>query len=103
MPDGIKYHLGTKGILHYPMHLVTFVLTGVIFCWNLLSFRSRLVCAGVACCAAWSLEFLEALPHHNRIEWADVLIDCLGVAIGLTIVTVLQGTKVPLGSYENRN
>ena len=95
MPDDVKFHVGTKGLLHYPMHLVAFIVTGLIFCWNLLNFRSRLACAIVACSAALALEILEAWPRRNPIEWTDVWVDCLGVAIGLTMVVVLQGTKTP--------
>ncbi len=101
-PDDLKYHLGTKGPFHYAGHFIAFTLTGLLFCWTSSSFKLRLVHAVAACCVALCLEALESWFYGNRLEWIDVLVGCLGVALGFAIPAILQIVRTPAASYEDK-
>lgn len=96
MPDRFKFHLGTKGAFHRIDHFIVFAVTALIFCWTATSLQSRLLRAAGACFAAFVLEWMEAFFYHNRVEWRDVWIGCLGVAFGLLIANALQTPKAPV-------
>ena len=104
-PDDWKNRVGLKGSFHGVAHLAVFTATALIFCWTAASLRSRLLRAFGACLIALVMEWLEAFFYENTIEWRDVWLGCLGVALGFAIATFMQLTRsraARLGSYENR-
>ena len=94
-PLNLKYEFGLKGSFHYAAHFAAFVLTGFIFCWKPVTFRSKLAWSLAACCTAFILEVLEAIFYHNGIEWLDVCTGCVAVAVALVSITILQGSHLP--------
>jgi hypothetical protein len=99
--DDFKYHLGTKGPFHHTAHLLAFAITGLMFCWTANSLRSRLLRALAACFTALVLEWMEALFYNNVVEWHDVWIGCLGVALGLALSIIVQVTR-PSASFVRK-
>ena len=93
MPLRFKLRVGTTGYLHKPGHLLAFLVTTVIFCWAAASLNALLLRSSAICCFAVILEILEWLLYHNRMEWEDVLIDVLGVALGFLIVAAVQRSR----------
>jgi len=92
-PYDLKLQLGTKGHFHLPAHFLVFVLTGIIFCWKPANLRLKILWASAGCLAALILELLESWFFGNLVEWADVAIGCLGVAVGFLIAFLFQRNK----------
>ena len=102
LPVHLKGSLHMKGTMHYGAHFFVFIVTALLVCWKPVTFSLKLAWAGAACCVVTFLEVLEAVWFHNRVEWLDVWTGCLGVAAGLILIVIVQGTLTPPDPYENR-
>lgn len=96
MPLRLKYRAGTTGALHGPGHLLIFFVTALLLCRPA---ARRLIRWLLVCAFAVSMETLEWAAYHNRFEWRDVLLDVLGAALGLAVLSVL----VPLTPRDSRS
>ena len=104
----VKSRLGINGPRHNLWHFAAFFVTALIFSkpgpfdrqtlngkgnpvlcqWSGVS--SRVLWALVPPLVAISLEALEVIFYHNRFEWRDVGVDCVGIAAGLVSLAIWQ-------------
>jgi VanZ like family len=85
VPLGVKSRLGTKGFLHAFDHLLAFSVTALILCWDSKGFVSVVRTCVAVVAFGCTLELLQFLIYHNPFEWDDVLLDLLGVLLGVSI------------------
>ncbi len=81
--------------MHNPGHLIIFMITALLMCWNAGSVSNRVLRAFGAILVGVTLEWLEAIMYHNPYEWKDVLVDCAGIAAGFIIVSLISLAAVP--------
>jgi uncharacterized membrane protein len=86
MPNHDKLLLHTTGHYHRFGHLVGFLATTVLLVSSVKSLRARFALAGLVASFGYLLEFLEHVFYTNAIERSDVMIDMLGVILGLILV-----------------
>ena len=95
-PEFMKYKiLQTQGRMHNPGHLVVFMITALLLCWNAGSASSRILRALAAILVGVTLEWFEAVIYHNPYEWKDLMVDCVGIAAGFIIVSLISLAAVP--------
>jgi hypothetical protein len=90
VPFRFKRHGALQGQFHRTIHVIAFLATVVVFSVSAKTGKSRLVYSGLAICLAVSSEWLERMVYHNQFEWADVVLDLGGVAIGLSVVAAVR-------------
>lgn len=77
-----KNEIGTTGAFHRAGHLLAFLILAFLLCRIASTAAARLIrCAG-AVLLGIVLETAEHLLYRDRLEWDDVLVDALGVALG---------------------
>ena len=82
IPVPWKDAIGTTGAFHRAGHLLAFLILAFLFCRITLNTAARLIrCAG-AILLGFLLEAAEHFIYHDRLEWDDVLVDAIGVALG---------------------
>ncbi len=82
MPLPWKHEIGTTGAFHRAGHLLAFLILAFLLCRIASNTAARLVrCAG-AVVLGILLETAEHLIYRDRLEWDDVLVDAIGVALG---------------------
>lgn len=96
MPLRLKYRVGTTGILHNPGHFFIFFITAILVCRTALSPAARVLRWMGVCGFAVALEILERVAYHNSMEWRDVLVDFLGAAVGLAVLSM----QIPRGEIS---
>ena len=100
MPLKLKYRVGTTGVFHTPGHFVVFLITSILVCRNAPNSGSRLLRWAGVCCFAVALEILEVGMYHNRMEWRDVLVDVLGAAAGLALLSTFPAPSARVQNSE---
>src|SRR5258708_3993891 len=85
VPLGVKSRLGTKGFFHAIDHLLAFSITTLISCWDSKRIASIVRICVLVFALGCTLELLQFLIYHNPFEWDDVLLDLLGVLLGVSI------------------
>lgn len=77
-----KNAIGTTGAFHRAGHLLAFLILAFLLCRIAATATARMIrCAGAVLLGV-VLETTEHLLYHDRLEWDDVLVDALGVALG---------------------
>lgn len=77
-----KNAIGTTGAFHRAGHLLAFLILAFLLCRIATTAAARLIrCAG-AVLLGIVLETAEHLLYHDRLEWDDVFVDTIGVALG---------------------
>jgi hypothetical protein len=93
LPLSWKVALGTRGILHRPLHTIAFATLCGLAIWGLESRETRLLRASAVFVFGFLLETMQHLVYRNAFEWRDCLADGIGVCLAL-IATELQGRPV---------
>jgi hypothetical protein len=83
--------LHTTGKLHIWYHLVLFGVLGALAVRASRRFSTRVASLAVVVLLGLSMEWLQARGNHVGIEWADVQMDCFGVAFGCFAVWLAAG------------
>jgi hypothetical protein len=89
-PLDVKYRFRTIGSMHNFGHLVIFLVTAILMCWNAGSVSAKLARCSAAIAVAILLEGLEKLVYHNAYEWTDVAVDAAGVLAGFLVITLVS-------------
>ena len=85
MPLRLKSRVGTTGLFHTPGHFLIFFVTSMLLC---RTENRRLLRWTAVCAFALGLEILEWRIYRNEFEWRDVLVDIMGAAMGLLVISV---------------
>jgi hypothetical protein len=78
----IGARLQTTGIAHGVLHLGVFAVLGLLLMLSFDTPRARCVALIFGIALGLSTEFYEHSAFRNPMEYADVLLDALGVLIG---------------------
>jgi hypothetical protein len=90
IPTSWKDAAGTTGVFHQAGHLLAFLILGLLLCRSPITRNAKLVrCLG-AIVLGIVLETAEHFMYHDRLEWDDVLVDSIGVALGFLFALVLS-------------
>jgi hypothetical protein len=92
MPLRLKYRAGTTGALHIPGHFLIFFITAILLCRTAPTPALRLLRWTGVCCFALAMEILEWVTYHNTMEWRDVVVDFVGAAIGVAVLSLFPTT-----------
>lgn len=77
-----------RGSVHSASHLLAFCVTMAVFSACAKTLKRTIVYALWALSLAVISEWLETVVFHSRFEWADVMLDCAGVALGLVLIAI---------------
>jgi hypothetical protein len=78
-----KNAIGTTGAFHRAGHLLAFLILAFLLCGIASTATAKLIRSAGAVLLGIGLEIAEHLLYHDRLEWDDVLVDAIGVALGL--------------------
>jgi hypothetical protein len=86
VPLKFKHDNALQSRFHQASHVVAFLTTVVVFFAIAKTGKSRLTYLGWTVLLAMGTEWLETLVYHNQFEWADLVLDLAGAAIGLVLI-----------------
>jgi uncharacterized membrane protein len=86
LPNHDKLLLHTTGHYHNIGHMLAFLTVTLLLVSSVNSLRAQFAVAALVVFFGYLLEFLEHLIYNAALERSDVLVDTLGVILGLVIV-----------------
>lgn len=100
LPERFVIRGGFRGSLHAVGHVLVFCVTAAVFSACAQTGKLKAFYGAWALLLALMSEWLETVVFHNHFEWADILLDFVGIAFGLVLVGVLgvssgRPTRVP--------
>jgi len=93
LPNHDKLLLHTTGHYHRWGHMLAFLAVSLLLVSSVTSLWSRFALAATAVSFGYLLEFLEHVIYRNELEKSDVMIDTLGVILGLILVLAYEEYK----------
>ena len=93
LPSKEKHVLHTKGRLHGPGHLLAFFLTTFILLRLARKRSTRVLVMVVLAVLGPAFEIVQSIRDGYGVEWHDVFVDLLGVALGALVLALLGGMR----------
>ncbi len=95
LPVQGKKDLHTKGRFHSAGHFAFFMVAAVLLAMSVRRARSRVAMLCLTGLFGVAVEFTQHVVNHMRVEWNDIYVDLLGVALGGALVAVVHGLRGP--------
>jgi VanZ family protein len=90
LPVGDKRLLHTEGRFHLLGHFLAFAGIGSLLALSVGSAWKRLLVLVVGAALGYSIEFAQHYVFHFRIELHDVLMDVLGISVGIIAASAVD-------------
>ena len=98
LPSKQKHALHTKGRLHGPGHLLAFLLTTLVLLRLAKRRSTRLLVLGALAVLGPAFEVVQSVRDGYGVEWHDVFVDLLGVALGALLLALFGGMRERSGT-----
>jgi VanZ family protein len=90
LPGGDKQLLHTEGRFHLPGHFFAFAAIGFLLALSVGSAWKRVLVLAIGAGLGYSIEFAQHYVYHFRIELHDVLMDILGISVGIIVAAAVD-------------
>jgi VanZ family protein len=87
---GDKQLLHTEGRFHLLGHFLAFAAIGFLLALSVGSAWKRLLVLAIGAGLGYSIEFAQHYVFHFRIELHDVLMDILGISVGIIFAAAVD-------------
>jgi len=95
LPSGDKQLLHTEGRFHLLGHLLAFAATGFLLALSMGPAWRRLGVLTIGSGLGASIEYAQHRIYGFRLELLDVLVDIVGVAIGVLLAAAVEDFTEP--------
>lgn len=98
LPSKGKHALHTKGRLHGPGHLLAFLVTTMVLLRLVRRRSTRVLVLFALVVLGPAVEIMQSVRDGYGVEWHDVFVDLLGVAVGALATALLGGMRERSGT-----
>jgi len=93
LPGPFRGRFATSGMVHACAHITVFYLTFLVTVPRAKSGREAAILGCLLLSYGAALELLQTILFHIPLEYADVLADAAGVALGFLSKTMAEGRR----------